>query len=524
MIAPTTGTIVFGRYVLRRELARGCMGSVWIGLDKRLQREVAVKLMQRNMVDHHEARSRFEREAMAVAQLRSPHIVQIFDYGIDHEIPFIVMELLEGDDLKARLKRLKTLSLEQTSQLVAQAAKGLAAAHAASIIHRDLKPANLFLVRSGDEELLKLLDFGVAKADDMRDDEEEVTKVGMVLGTPQYMSPEQARGMADIDHRADLWSLGVIAFRCLTGRLPFSGKNVTEVIVAMLTQCAPPATSFAPHLPVEIDEFFGRALAPNPANRFASAREMATALAAISPVSFPSLSMPEPPPEVSALAGQPLPHSAPTDAGVGAGGLFDAELTPPSFPSSAGLSSSVADSFPSGAQWLATPGPELLTTTESSAQDSSAGIPAPQSTATPRRSRAGIKLAALAFVALSLGAGLAFVTFDRDKPAMANAASPTAEATEAPSVEEIQPPVAVDEAAPSASEEAPLADPAPSASATAEEVAEAEPSAQPVAKKTSGPRPKSATGGKPRPPATAKKPATKPKPPKTDPDPFSERL
>ncbi|MBW2458004.1 MAG: serine/threonine protein kinase [Deltaproteobacteria bacterium] len=211
MLPHSTGTVVAGRYLLKRELARGCMGAVWVGLDQRLRRPVAVKLMKLQLAGQGEARVRFEREAMAVAQLRSPHIVQIFDYGIDHDVPFIVMEMLDGYDLHAQLRRFKRLSLEQTVQLVAQAAKGLGAAHEVNIVHRDLKPANLFVVRTGEDELLKILDFGVAKANvnvDRDEDGEEVTKVGMVLGTPQYMAPEQARGLAAIDHRADLWSLG----------------------------------------------------------------------------------------------------------------------------------------------------------------------------------------------------------------------------------------------------------------------------------------------------------------------------
>jgi eukaryotic-like serine/threonine-protein kinase len=298
MWTPQAGEQIAGRYRLERELARGGMGSVWAGHDTKLRRKVAVKLVapdwaageQDSDGAAREANERFEREAMAVAQLQSPHVVQIFDYGLERAVPYIVMELLEGEDLRSRLHRLKRVSLETAALILVQTAKALSVAHAAGIIHRDLKPGNIFLVRAGEEEIVKVLDFGVAmQVTDLleRDDPK-------VMGTPQFMSPEQARGLPDLDHRADLWSLGIIVYKALTGRLPFQGGSPTDVIVKVCTTEAAPISKLAPDLPRELDGFFAKALARDPMRRFGSAREMALAFSRISPVNFTTLSMPDP--------------------------------------------------------------------------------------------------------------------------------------------------------------------------------------------------------------------------------------
>lgn len=315
MLHPSIGTVIFGRYTLRRELARGGMGSVWEAQDRKLRRPVAVKLLYPVWTKSQDAMARFEREAMAVARLKSPHVVQIFDYGVESECPFIVMEMLDGEDLRARLKRTRRLSLEETSSIVVQTAKALAAAHAVGIVHRDLKPGNVFLQRGRDEELVRVLDFGVAKATMADDMDQETTKEGAILGTPRYMSPEQALQSRAVDFRTDLWSLGVIAFRALTGKVPFSGKSAADIIVRLCTERPPTATSFAPDLPAEVDAFFERALQRRPESRFRSAREMAAAFARISPTSFPSLDMPTPTPAIaSARARVARPRSDPRQA------------------------------------------------------------------------------------------------------------------------------------------------------------------------------------------------------------------
>src|SRR5262249_15971575 len=197
------------------------------------------------------ARTRFEREARAAAQLPSPHVVRILDYGVERETPYIVMELLRGEDLRARLAREGRLPLHQIVALVRQIAKGLKLAHDAGIVHRDLKPSNVFLQRIGDEELVKILDFGGAKEIDRRAGDER-TPSGRLLGSPEYMSPEQARG-GDIDHRSDQWSLAVIAFVALTGHRPFAGQHVGDVLVKICTEDLPRATELVAGLPPGVD-------------------------------------------------------------------------------------------------------------------------------------------------------------------------------------------------------------------------------------------------------------------------------
>lgn len=295
MLTPQQGERIANRYRLERELARGGMGSVWAGRDEKLRRKVAVKLVAPDCsladdADATSAHERFEREAMAVAQLQSPHVVQVFDYGVERGYPYIVMELLEGEDLRTRLHAIKRVSLETAAHILVQTAKALSVAHAAGIVHRDLKPGNIFLVRAGEEEIVKVLDFGVAQnnATDLLDHGGEP-----VMGTPQFMSPEHARGMV-VDHRTDLWSLGVIVYKALTGHLPFQGRTPTSVIVKVCTLDPKPIHELAPDLPHELEGFFQRALSRDRDQRFGSAREMALAFSRISPVTFTTLSMPDP--------------------------------------------------------------------------------------------------------------------------------------------------------------------------------------------------------------------------------------
>ncbi|WP_434048610.1 MULTISPECIES: protein kinase domain-containing protein [Sorangium] len=275
--------IIAGKYMLIRHIGGGGMGQIWESQDLRLQRRVALKLMSAEHVESPESCARFDREAKSIAQLRNQHVVHIYDYGIDHgldeERPYIAMELLEGEDLQRRIDRVRRLPLPAVASIVTQAARGLAAAHAAGIVHRDLKPGNVFLARTEAEEVVKLLDFGVvtmlSKSDDLR-----LTGGGGLIGTPTYMSPEQMRG-AVVDHRSDLWSLGVLAYCALTGELPFTAKTLGGLVVGICTEPFPPASSLVPGLSPELDRFFERALAKDPTQRFRSAREMAAAFAAL---------------------------------------------------------------------------------------------------------------------------------------------------------------------------------------------------------------------------------------------------
>ncbi len=283
-----SGQRVADRYLLEREIGRGGMAQVWCATDTKLRREVAIKLMSRRSRAAASGSERFEREAMAIARLRSPYVVEIYDYGLTDGCPFIVMEILQGQDLRQRLEARGRLSVAEVAAIVIDTAKGLSVAHEAGIVHRDLKPANIFLhqLELGEEQV-KVFDFGVAK---MLQDEAvpsaQTTAEGVMVGTPRYMSPEQTHGSKAIDHRSDLWSLGVIAYTALTGRFPFSGEGVGE-IMAQITRETPPAPStIDPELPAALDGFFARALAKDPAERHSSAVQMAAEMADIADVSI----------------------------------------------------------------------------------------------------------------------------------------------------------------------------------------------------------------------------------------------
>jgi eukaryotic-like serine/threonine-protein kinase len=269
------GTVIAGKYRLERPLARGGMGAVWVARHLQLDEAVAVKFMDVSLPAVADARVRFEREAKSAARIRSPHVVQILDHGVDGEMPYIVMELLEGEHLGTRLKRESRLCLSSVAVIAEQVAKALHRAHRAGIVHRDLKPANVFLARVDDDEIVKILDFGIVKAMGGGGSlAGEATKSDVLMGSPNYMSPEQARGARTVDHRTDLWSLAVVLFRAITGKMAFSGDSVVDVILKICTGPIPIPTTVAPDLPPEVDAFFERALERDPARRFSSAREM----------------------------------------------------------------------------------------------------------------------------------------------------------------------------------------------------------------------------------------------------------
>jgi serine/threonine protein kinase len=271
------GLVIAERYRLERKLGAGGMGSVWLANDLSLDSTCAIKLVDPDKVGNEEVRVRFQREARAAAQIRSANVVDVFDHGLWLGIPFIVMEYLEGEDLGARLDRKGRLDLRQTYDIVAQVARALVRAHAMGIVHRDLKPENIFLVPGDDHEVAKVLDFGIAKLDQysLRD---KTTKTGSFMGTPYYMSPEQARGR-NIDWRSDLWALGVIVFQCLTGKPPFESEALGDLMGMILYDPIPKITERDPSLPPQLEKFWERAINRDRELRFQSAKELADALA-----------------------------------------------------------------------------------------------------------------------------------------------------------------------------------------------------------------------------------------------------
>jgi len=257
------------------------MGSVWEGLHVTLGNRVAVKFIETDYAESDEARTRFENEARAAAKLQSKYVVQVFDYGVMSDgRPFIVMEYLAGESLDARLERVGKLNIEETTRIITQVSRALSKAHAAGIVHRDLKPENVFLVNDEEEatDIAKVVDFGIAKFTDTSMGVSSSTRTGSVLGTPFYMSPEQARGLRTVDFRSDLWSLGVITFRCLTGRYPFEGEAIGDLLVKICTAQLPVPSSYVP-VPPAFDTWFEKAMQRDPTLRFASAAELADQLA-----------------------------------------------------------------------------------------------------------------------------------------------------------------------------------------------------------------------------------------------------
>lgn len=276
--------LIAGKYQLVKELGRGTMGSVWEAWHLSLRSPVAVKLMAPSIAASPTALQRFLREARAAAGLRSPHVVQILDHGVDHGLPYIVMEMLEGEALAERLARVGRLSPRETSRIVTHIARALTRAQQAGITHRDLKPENVFLVHNDDEELVKVLDFGVAKVEHRFDGSfnEESTAAGALLGTPYYSSPEQAEGLKSVDHRTDIWSLGVMTYECLLGRRPFEGDTLPAVLLAISSKPMPvPSRMGLGAVPRGFDAWFAKACSRSLTDRFAFARDMAAELAQI---------------------------------------------------------------------------------------------------------------------------------------------------------------------------------------------------------------------------------------------------
>lgn len=277
------GTQVTANVRLVELLGEGGMGSVWVAEHEGLQTRVAVKFIAADLIrEDPTLLERFNREAALTAQIKSPNVVQTFDHGVmDDGRPYIVMELLDGEPLSALMKRDGQLSIDQTEAVVRQTGKALARAHKLDIVHRDIKPENLFLEDDEDEELflLKVLDFGIAKQTNLAQPS-NVTSTNMMVGTPEYMSPEQVLSSKTVDGQADCWSLAVVAYRCLTAGVPFTGETVGAVAVAIASGVFTPVTHYRPDLPPTIDAWFARALTVDPKGRFSSAREMARAFSA----------------------------------------------------------------------------------------------------------------------------------------------------------------------------------------------------------------------------------------------------
>ena len=233
-MALAAGQIIDQKYRITRMLGEGGMGAVFEGENTRIHRKVAIKVLHASVAEKSDIVQRFEREAQAAGRIGSRHIVEVLDLGILPEGDrFMVMEYLDGESLGDRLERLQQLTPKEIFAILRQLLDGLQAAHQAGIIHRDLKPDNVFLVTtgSGEPDFVKIVDFGVSKFSPLAHEQGmQMTQTGAVMGTPYYMSPEQATGAKGSDHRADLFSVGVILFEAITGRVPFTGDTFNELM------------------------------------------------------------------------------------------------------------------------------------------------------------------------------------------------------------------------------------------------------------------------------------------------------
>lgn len=264
------------KYEIVRFIGRGGMGTVYEALNTSIGKRVAMKFVDAEMARNTDAVARFQREAQAASAVESAHIVEIFDSGFtDDGVPYIVMELLRGEDLGHRIKRCGRLEIPEALRITAQILRGLHRAHEAGIIHRDLKPDNIFLVdRDDDNDFAKVLDFGISKVQRFGEvPAKTLTREGTVLGTPFYMAPEQAQALNDIDGRADLWSVGAIVYECLSGRPPHSGATYEQVIVNICMKDAEDIRAHNPAVSEALAKVIAKALARERTDRFATARE-----------------------------------------------------------------------------------------------------------------------------------------------------------------------------------------------------------------------------------------------------------
>jgi len=309
------GDIIDSKYRIVRLIGEGGMGSVHEGENVRIKRRVAIKVLHKQAANNEAALLRFEREAQAAGHIGSDHILEVLDLGVLADGDrYMVMEFLDGEPLSSRIRSVGSMIPQQLVPLLRQALSGLEAAHRAGIIHRDLKPDNIFIVRekAGKTDFVKLIDFGISKFNVLGGDM-AMTSTGAVMGTPYYMSPEQAKGSRSVDARSDVYSMGVIAFEALTGQVPFDGSTFNELMFKIVLAEPPQLKLMRPDVDPAFVAIVEKMMAREPDARYATSKEV---MAALDAWSNAQLGVPVAAPTVVSAGPKVVPAASPAGGGM----------------------------------------------------------------------------------------------------------------------------------------------------------------------------------------------------------------